>query len=378
MKKKKTVSSIPYDKFKKVNDEKKALAEKVAAFEKLQKEANDKKLAEEGKYKELLEAKGKELDNLKSSIEEEKASRKKDNLLNKIKLKAQDKGANDVDDITRFLNIEDLIDSDNEAIDKELNKLEEKKSYLFGKKRKVPLMKTILISQVAEKRRNQNLLLFKPPPFFIIIIGGLTLIIIINMSDFIFSSITGSSFSKRDVDNLLYQTIQNSPTLIGLIQGREFSAGTGINVFNPISNSSNKASATTFEWYERVLGPKKASLTAIAGTTTTFTVADSSIFRIEDILRIETAAGKEVKEQVIVTAIPSATTLTVTRNYNGVGTTDLQDGNEVIYLISPRVEEGSGSAKSENINPTPVVNYTQIFKDSARVTKLRLQLIITL
>ena len=198
------------------------------------------------------------------------------------------------------------------------------------------------------------------------------------MSDFIFSSITGSSFSKRDVDNLLYQTIQNSPTLIGLIQGREFSAGTGINVFNPISNSSNKASATTFEWYERVLGPKKASLTAIAGTTTTFTVADSSIFRIEDILRIETAAGKEVKEQVIVTAIPSATTLTVTRNYNGVGTTDLQDGNEVIYLISPRVEEGSGSAKSENINPTPVVNYTQIFKDSARVTKLRLQLIITL
>ena len=74
---KKTVSSIPYDKFKKVNDEKKALAEKVAAFEKLQKEANDKKLAEEGKYKELLEAKGKELDNLKSSIEEEKASRKR-------------------------------------------------------------------------------------------------------------------------------------------------------------------------------------------------------------------------------------------------------------------------------------------------------------
>ena len=99
----------------------------------------------------------------------------------------------------------------------------------------------------------------------------------------------------------------------------------------------------------------------------TFTVADSSIFRIEDILS-ETAAGKEVKA-LIVTAIPSATTLTVTRNYNGVGTTDLQDGNEVIYLISPRVEEGSGSAKSENINPTPVVNYTQIFKDSARVTK---------
>jgi len=78
------------------------------------------------------------------------------------------------------------------------------------------------------------------------------------MSDFIFSSITGSSFSKRDVDNLLYQTIQNSPTLIGLIQGREFNAGSGINVFDPVSNAVNKPAATTFEWYERILAPKKS------------------------------------------------------------------------------------------------------------------------
>lgn len=133
---KKTVSSIPYDKFKKVNDEKKALAEKVAEFEKLQKEANDKKLAEEGRYKELLEAKEKELADLNSNIEKERATRKKDNLLNKINLKAQERGAIDFEDIKKFLDIDELIDSDDEAINEKLNQLQEKKSYLFGSKKK--------------------------------------------------------------------------------------------------------------------------------------------------------------------------------------------------------------------------------------------------
>lgn len=133
---KKTVSSIPYDKFKKVNDEKKALAEKVAEFERLQNETKKKKLEEEGNFKKLLELKEKELADLNSNIEKERATRKKDNLLNKIKLKAQEKGANDADDITRFLNIDELIDSNDEAINEKLSQLQEKKSYLFGNKKK--------------------------------------------------------------------------------------------------------------------------------------------------------------------------------------------------------------------------------------------------
>lgn len=133
---KKTVESIPYYKFKEVNDAKNALAEQVAEFKRLQKEADDKKLAEEGRYKELLEAKEKELADLNSNIEKERATRKRDNLLNKINLKAQERGAIDFEDIKKFLNIDELIDSDNEAIDKELNQLQEKKSYLFGNKKK--------------------------------------------------------------------------------------------------------------------------------------------------------------------------------------------------------------------------------------------------
>lgn len=133
---KKIVSSIPYDKFKKVNDEKKALAEKVAEFERLQNEAQKKKLEEEGKFKELLELKEKELADLNSNIEKEKATRKRDNLLNKINLKAQERGAIDFEDIKKFLDIDSLVDSDDEAINEKLNQLQEKKSYLFGSKKK--------------------------------------------------------------------------------------------------------------------------------------------------------------------------------------------------------------------------------------------------
>ena len=124
------------ERYNKINAQKKALEERVAEFERQQKEANDKKLAEEGRYKELLEAKERELADLNSSIEKERATRKRDNLLNKIKLKAQEKGANDADDITRFLDIDSLVDSDDQAINEKLNQLQEKKSYLFGSKKK--------------------------------------------------------------------------------------------------------------------------------------------------------------------------------------------------------------------------------------------------
>ena len=133
---KKTVSSIPYDKFKKVNDEKKALAEEVANFKRIQNEAQKKKLEEKGKFKELLELKEKELADLNSNIEKERATRKKDNLLNKIRLKAQTKGAFNADAVTKFLDVDGLVDVDDEGIDNAINQLIEKESYLFGNKKK--------------------------------------------------------------------------------------------------------------------------------------------------------------------------------------------------------------------------------------------------
>lgn len=120
----------------KYKSEKKELEGELAIFKAQQKEAKEKELAEEGKYRELLEEKKKELAELNSNIEKERATRKRDNLLNKIRLKAQKEGANDVDDITRFLNVDELLNSDDEAINEKFNQLKEKKSYLFSDKKK--------------------------------------------------------------------------------------------------------------------------------------------------------------------------------------------------------------------------------------------------
>lgn len=135
VKKEETLENYKKGMFK-YKDENKELKEKVAEFERKQKEAKEKELAEKGEYKELLEAKEKELAELNSNIEKERKTRKEDNLLNKIKLKAQEKGAFNPYSITKFLDVKGLIDSDDESVDKAINQLMEKESYLFGNKKK--------------------------------------------------------------------------------------------------------------------------------------------------------------------------------------------------------------------------------------------------
>jgi hypothetical protein len=58
--------TIPYDRFKEVNDAKKALELKLAGIEAQQKADADKKLAQEGDYKTLLDQKQAELDKLQA------------------------------------------------------------------------------------------------------------------------------------------------------------------------------------------------------------------------------------------------------------------------------------------------------------------------
>ena len=60
-----TNESIPYDRFKQVNDEKNALKLKLDEFISAQDESKKKKLEEEGRYKELLEKADAEINDLK-------------------------------------------------------------------------------------------------------------------------------------------------------------------------------------------------------------------------------------------------------------------------------------------------------------------------
>jgi hypothetical protein len=159
VKKEETLENYKKGMFK-YKDENKELKEKVAEFERQQKEANEKKLAEEGKYKELLEAKAKELAELNSNIEKERATRKEDNLVNKIKLKAQEKGAFNPDAITKFLDVKGLIDSDDESVDKAINQLMEKESYLFGNKKKSAADENNSVFSGSEKPKEASFLGF--------------------------------------------------------------------------------------------------------------------------------------------------------------------------------------------------------------------------
>ena len=61
-----TNESIPYDRFKQVNDEKNALKSKLDEFISAQDASKKKKLEEEGRYKELLEKADSEIDDLKT------------------------------------------------------------------------------------------------------------------------------------------------------------------------------------------------------------------------------------------------------------------------------------------------------------------------
>ena len=61
-----TNESIPYDRFKQVNDEKNALKSKLDEFISAQEASKKKKLEEEGRYKELLEKADSEINELKT------------------------------------------------------------------------------------------------------------------------------------------------------------------------------------------------------------------------------------------------------------------------------------------------------------------------
>ena len=104
------------------------------------------------------------------------------------------------------------------------------------------------------------------------------------------------------------------------------------------------------------------------GVATAFTVVDTGDIAVGDLLLVTTT-----NEIVLVTAVPSATTLTVTR---GVGSTaaSLIANTVTLYAIGNAFEEASTRPSAVNIVATRYVNYTQIFRNSWAVSKTVAQL----
>jgi hypothetical protein len=99
------------------------------------------------------------------------------------------------------------------------------------------------------------------------------------------------------------------------------------------------------------------------GVTTTFTVDNVTDITVGDLLRVDTTG-----EIVLVTAIPTSTSLTVQRGVGTVAAAAIAD-NVQLYTVGNAFEQGSVRPNAVAIIATRYINYTQIFRNSWAVTK---------
>lgn len=96
---------------------------------------------------------------------------------------------------------------------------------------------------------------------------------------------------------------------------------------------------------------------------TTFTVDSVANVLVGDVYQVWSNTLSAGVEQVLVTAIPSSTTLTVVRSFGRVTGGTIAD-DTVLHKVGNAFEQGSTRPAPLSINPVPVQNYTQIFRNS--------------
>jgi len=128
------------------------------------------------------------------------------------------------------------------------------------------------------------------------------------------------------------------------------------------------ARSTKEEWPELQLSGLQTTIASFAtdGTGTGITVADGSIFRINDILYFESSTGVDRAELVRVTNVVG-NALTVTRAYGGGSTVTLVVGDSAYLQARPRPEATDAGA-DDGREATMNFNYTQIVDRTAVVS----------
>jgi hypothetical protein len=116
-----------------------------------------------------------------------------------------------------------------------------------------------------------------------------------------------------------------------------------------------------FQWMEAELDPRFDRVNNGAGynaAATAIVVDNAAFFEVQQIVYVP-----RTKESMRVTAVNTGTqTLTVVR---GVGSTAAAvNDNEELLIANTAQPEGDASRVARTRNPTPVFNYTQIFRDS--------------
>jgi hypothetical protein len=124
-------------------------------------------------------------------------------------------------------------------------------------------------------------------------------------------------------------------------------------------NADSHAKATKTEWTQTMLRTRGETVTQLIGDVT-WTVADSRMYQIGELIRCEA-------EIVRVTALPSSTTLTVTRGY--AGTAAAGHTAKLAYSLGTADAENStpGAAVSDTV--LKMYNYVQTFSVPVEVSK---------
>lgn len=128
-----TPQPVPYDRFKEVNDQKAALEKWKADREKADAEAEAKKLADQGKHKELADQKAKEAEEAKSSLNSYIKT-------SELKVAGLQAGCLDPDTLAKVVDLTSIEVKDGKvdaaSIKAIVEKAKTEKPYLFGEAKK--------------------------------------------------------------------------------------------------------------------------------------------------------------------------------------------------------------------------------------------------
>ncbi len=170
----------------------------------------------------------------------------------------------------------------------------------------------------------------------------------------------------RDVNRLFDTLIAENTTLLRLLLNNSQNLGSIGNTLGV--KGEQGVTNPKYEWFNDQLKPVRTAIASFVtdGDGVGIVVDDASGLRVGSILRFDQASGASRAEQVLVTNIVT-NTLTVTRDYNGVGATTLVVG-DIVHLNSTPLKENTGAGDGLKHEAVPTFNATQIFDEVAEVS----------
>lgn len=142
--------------------------------------------------------------------------------------------------------------------------------------------------------------------------------------------------------------------ILDLRNGLDFldAGNSAIALLKKIGTNGFTAKSVKHEWTETALAARGETVTLADGSATTLTVSDAYIYQINELLRIE-------NEIVRVTAIASATTLTIVRAY--AGTSGAAHAAKTAYSVGVADPENSDAPAGIQDSASRLYNYVQTF-----------------